>query len=263
MTSTTRLTSTTRRVLKTGWIPAAGLIAVLCVWQVAGLLEISPAIPRVDHVVVAFIDIFGEKRFHDAVVSTVIAVAIGYPTAALIGIVVGVAMGTIRVVEWALTPYLYFALSVPLIVIIPVILLIFGLGRTSVIIVIIVYVVPLIIANTMAGVQNVDAQMREMTRSFAAGRWLTIRRLTLPASLALVLSGLRIGAGRAIEGAILGEQLVGLIGLGGLVMRLGGAFAVDQLFAVVIFIGLVGVGVVFVVNKLENRWTRTGWSGTA
>ncbi|KWX57142.1 ABC transporter permease [Mycobacterium sp. NAZ190054] len=236
-------------------VPAAGLILLLAVWQVVGVLEVSPAIPRLDRVAAAFVDILGQDRFHEAVVSTAMAIVIGYPLAAVIGLVIGVAMGMVRVVEWALTPYLYFALSVPLIVIIPVILLIFGLGRTSVIVIIVAYVVPLIVANTMAGVQSVDAQLKEMTTSFGAGPWLTVRRLTLPASLSLILSGMRIGAGRAIEGAVLGEQLVGLIGLGGLVMRLGGAFAVEDLFAVVIFIGLVGVGVVSGVNRLERRWS--------
>lgn len=242
--------------VKANWIPLVGLLGVLAVWQIVGMLEISPAVPRVDDVFVAFIDILGQERFHEAVISTLIAIAIGYPTAALVGIVVGVLMGTVRWVEWALTPYLYTALSVPLIVIIPVILLIFGLDRTSVIVVIIVYVVPLVAANTMAGVQSVDGQLREMTRSFDAGPLLTIRRLVLPASLPLIISGLRIAAGRTIEGAILGEQVVGLIGLGGLVMRLGGAFAVEQLLAVVIFIGLVGVAVVAGVNRLERRWIR-------
>jgi ABC-type nitrate/sulfonate/bicarbonate transport system permease component len=52
------------------------------------------------------------------------------------------------------------------------------------------------------------------------------------------MAGIRIGAGRAVKGAIVAERIVGPIGLGGLIQRLGGAFAVGDLYAVIIFVGV-------------------------
>jgi ABC-type nitrate/sulfonate/bicarbonate transport system permease component len=80
-----------------------------------------------------------------------------------------------------------------------------------------------------------------MARSFGAGEAQVMNRVILPSALPLTFAGIRIATGRAIRAVIIAEQVIGLIGLGGLVQRLGGAFAVEQLYAVVLFVGLFGL----------------------
>lgn len=92
-----------------------------------------------------------------------------------------------------------------------------------------------------------------MARSFNASRSLMIHRILLPGAAPLTVSGIRIGAGRAIRGAIVAEQLIGLIGLGGMIQRLGGAFAVAELYAAIAFIGIVGVVTLSLLGRLERR----------
>jgi ABC-type nitrate/sulfonate/bicarbonate transport system permease component len=92
----------------------------------------------------------------------------------------------------------------------------------------------------------------DMGRSFNADRRVAFRRILLPGAAPLVMAGIRIGAGRAIKGAIVAEQIVGLIGLGGLIQRLGGAFAVADLYAVIIFVGVIGVATVSLLGRLER-----------
>jgi len=77
--------------------------------------------------------------------------------------------------------------------------------------------------------------------SFGATERQIVRRIVIPAAMPLALAGVRIATGRAIKGVIIAEQVIGLIGLGGMIQRLGGAFAVEELYAVVLFVGLLGL----------------------
>jgi ABC-type nitrate/sulfonate/bicarbonate transport system permease component len=92
-----------------------------------------------------------------------------------------------------------------------------------------------------------------MARSFDASRSLLLWKVVLPGAAPLTVAGIRIGAGRAIRGAIVAEQLIGLIGLGGLIQRLGGAFAVADLYAAILFIGVIGVATVYLLGRMESR----------
>jgi NitT/TauT family transport system permease protein len=128
------------------------------------------------------------------------------------------------------------------------------LSQTTIVVVIVLYVLPVVMVNTFAGVRSTDADLLDMASSFSAGRWMTIRRIVVPSARALTLAGTRIGVGRAISGGIVAEQVVGVLGIGGLVQRLGGAFAVEALYAVIIFIGAVGVISLALVNRVEQRY---------
>jgi NitT/TauT family transport system permease protein len=126
-------------------------------------------------------------------------------------------MGLLPPVEWFFRPYVNASLSLPLVAIIPIILLIFGLSQTTIVVVIVLYVLPVVMVNTFAGVRSTDRDLLDMARSFNAGRGLVIRRIILPSSRALTLAGVRIGVGRAITGGIVAEQVIGVLGVGGVV----------------------------------------------
>jgi ABC-type nitrate/sulfonate/bicarbonate transport system permease component len=242
-------------VARVPFLPVVSLAVFAVVWQIVGEAGLSPALPSLTDVASAGVTVVQDERFRESVVSTATAMAITFPPMILAGIVIGAAMGTSRWVEWALTPYLNIMLSMPLVALVPIFLLIFGLGRGAVVAVIVAYALPAVIVNTIAGVQGVDRDQLAMARSFGAGRMLRYRRVVLPSASRLVLAGVTVASGRTIKGAVIAEQIIGVIGLGGLIQRLGGAFAVDQLYAVVLFIGLSGIIVVWAVDKLGRRIT--------
>jgi NitT/TauT family transport system permease protein len=233
-------------------LQVVSLAAFAVIWQLVGAARVSPALPTLDAVAVALVEMLGESRFLEALGSTALAVVIAFPPTVVLGIVIGVLMGASRWVEWAVNPFVNLGLSLPLVAAIPVILFVFGLGRASIVAVIVIYALPSMIVNTFAGVRSVDPDLQAMARSFGAGRWLTVRRIVMPAAAGLVLVGVRIAAGRSIKAVIIAEQVVGLVGLGGLIQRLGGAFAVEQLYAVIAFIGIVGMATLTVLGRLEK-----------
>jgi NitT/TauT family transport system permease protein len=247
----------------TGWtrryrIQAFGLMLGVAVWEIAGRAGLSPALPPISAVAAAGLEVWSGERFLQALQSTAIAVGIAFPPSVVIGVILGLLMGLFRPAEWILRPYINLALSLPLVAMIPIILLIFGLSQETIVVVIVLYVLPVIMVNTYSGVRSTGSDLLELAASVNASRFLTIRRIVLPSARSLTLAGLRIGVGRAITGGIVAEQIVGVMGIGGLVQRLGGAFAVEELYAVIIFIGAVGVISLAAVNRIEERYELPG-----
>jgi NitT/TauT family transport system permease protein len=235
-----------------------GIVLGAVLWEIAGRIGVSPALPPITAVLAAGAELWSSERFLDSAYTTATSILIALPPSLLVGVVLGLLMGLFRPVEWFVRPYVNASLSLPLVAIIPIILLIFGLSQTTIVVVIILYVLPVVMVNTFAGVRSTDRELVEMATSFNAARWLTIRRIVIPSARGLTLAGIRIGVGRAISGGIVAEQVVGILGVGGLVQRLGGAFAVEALYAVILFIGAVGVASLALINRVEQRYQIEG-----
>jgi NitT/TauT family transport system permease protein len=230
-----------------------GLLTGLALWEVAGRLELSPAFPPVTAVFAAIVEVWTSVRFLDALKESLISIGIALPPSIILGVVVGLLIGRYRPVEWALDPLVNTFLSLPLVALIPVLFLIFGLGRGSILATIVIYTFFIVVVNTAAGVKTTDGQIVEMATSFGATERQVLSRVVLPSALPLMFAGIRIATGRAIRAVIIAEQVIGLIGLGGLVQRLGGAFAVEQLYAVILFVGLFGLLSMEAVAIVERK----------
>lgn len=238
---------------RTRILSIVGVLAGLAAWEVAGRLELSPAFPPVTSVFAAIVEVWTSARFLDALKESLISIGIALPPSIFLGIVVGLLIGRYRPVEWALDPLVNTFLSLPLVALIPVLFLIFGLGRGSILATIVIYTFFIVVVNTAAGVKTTDAEIVEMATAFGASEGQVLRRVVLPSALPLMFAGVRIGTGRAIRAVIVAEQVIGLIGLGGLVQRLGGAYAVEQLYAVVLFVGLFGLLSMEAVSWAERK----------
>lgn len=243
----------TRAKLQDAALPVVSVVVFAALWQIIGSAGVSPAIPALSDVLSAMVEVLQDPRFQEAAGNTAVSVAVTFVPVVVLGVLLGTAMGSSRWAEWIGSPYLNLALSIPLVSLIPVFLLIFGLGRGTVIAVITAYALPAVVVNTQAGIESVERDQLDMARSVGASRWLTFRRITLPSASALILAGVRVAAGRAIKGSIIAEQVIGLVGLGGLIQQYGGAFAVEDLYAVILFIGIVGILVVRLLGLAEHR----------
>lgn len=241
-------------------LAALGLALGLSIWELIGRLGLSPAFPPVTAVFGAVLEVWTSTRFLDALKDSLISVGLALPPSIFVGVVLGLLIGRYKPVEWAFDPFVNVFLSLPLVALIPVLFLIFGLGRGSILATIVIYTLFIVVVNTAAGVQTTDPRVVEMARSFGANERQILRRVVLPSALPLMFAGIRISTGRAVRAVIIAEQVIGLVGLGGLVQRLGGAFAVEELYAVIIFVGLLGLLSMEIVALAERRalpWART------
>ena len=181
----------------------------------------------------------------------------GFAASAIVGVAVAVVLGSSRFVERALYPYAIFLQTVPIVAIAPLLVLWFGPGLRAVSVSAFIVSVFPVIANTLSGLRSVDPALRDLFRLYGAGRAATLVKLSLPASLPHIVTGLRIASGLAVIGAIVGEFVAGFsedaAGLGILVLSSYRQLRTDLLFAAVLTAAALGLTLFGAVNALGAR----------
>jgi NitT/TauT family transport system permease protein len=183
------------------------------------------------------------------------ALAEGFGTAIVVGILIGVTMGVSGRVKVILDPYVNAFLAAPSAAFVPLMVVFFGLGRGPVAATIFIFTCFVIIVNTETGVRQVSRAILDMAHSFCAGRWLVFKRILVPGALPIIMSGLRQGAGRSIKGLVVGEALISLSGMGGALQTYGGSFQVAPVYALILI--LVGISLLMTsgLRYLEKRFS--------
>jgi len=180
--------------------------------------------------------------------------AVGYGLSVILGILAGACAGRFRTVEYALDPFLWFLYSAPLIAFYPVFVLWFGLGVPTVIALAFLLSFPQIAASTLNGFRNVSPGLIRAARSFGATEKDLLWKVALPASVPMVIAGLRLGIGRALMGVVVGELFGSTAGLGYSISYYGGLLKTTDLIASLIVIVTLGVLCTQGLSALEARF---------
>jgi NitT/TauT family transport system permease protein len=181
----------------------------------------------------------------------------GFGLSVVVGLAAGVLLASSRWVQRAFYPYAVFFQTVPIIAIAPLLVIWIGYGLPTVIASAFIVSVFPVIANTLTGLLSTDPALRDMFRLYRAGPMATLVKLRLPAALPNILTGLRIAAGLAVIGAVVGEFITGG-GLGGIVTVALTQQAVDKVFAAVLLASLLGLALFAAINLASwlalRRW---------
>jgi NitT/TauT family transport system permease protein len=192
-----------------------------------------------------------------ALAMTAQAVVIGLSLSIAVGLLVAIALSTSRWVERAFYPYAIFFQIVPIVAIAPLLVIWFGYGMRAVVAAAFIVSVFPVIANSLAGLLSVDPALRDLFRLYGASGAATLWKLSLPWALPNVLTGLRIAAGLAVIGAIVGE-FVGGGGLGVVVLEAMRQQRTDLVFAAVLHAAALGLALFAAVNAASHfalrRW---------
>jgi len=113
-----------------------------------------------------------------------------------------------------------------------------------------------IVMNTMAGVRSADPSLLRVAQTFGASDLHIFRTIILPGSLPFVLTGLRLGVGRAILSVIVAEFYVSIRGLGNLISFAGETFQTSKAFAAIMIVAFVGLLASLALERLEARFDR-------
>jgi NitT/TauT family transport system permease protein len=235
------------------------VLPLVIAWEAVGRLAVFTFVPPVSAVFAAAAALAARGQLWHEAGRTIGATLAGFCLAAVGGTVVGVLMGRRPFVEAALGIYVDAFQSTPAAAIVPILVLVFGLGWTSIAAIGFLFAFFTITVNVYAGVKHVDPSLLRMARSFGAGEWALVRHVVAPSALPLALAGLRLGIGRAVNGAVLGEMMISSVGIGGLLMYYGGAFQVNPLYALILLILSLSGILIAVIHALERRafrWTR-------
>jgi ABC-type nitrate/sulfonate/bicarbonate transport system permease component len=184
------------------------------------------------------------------------AFALGFGLAAVVGIGLGLAMGAWRGVELALDPFVWFLYATPLVALHPLLVTWVGFGLpVAVTLAFLLAVIPITV-NTVGAVHAADPVLVRAVRAFGGSRRALATKVVLPGSLPLILAGLRLAAGRALVGVVVGEMFGANAGLGFRMTLYGARLRTAEALAPVLLLALLGVAVTQGLRLLESRLGR-------
>lgn len=255
------------RVVAGRWLrslapPAVVLVATLVVWELAVLLFEPPRFlfcAPSDVWTALASDPGGLAR---ATAMTTISVLIGFGLAMVTGVLVAVVLSSARLLERAFYPFTVFLQTVPLVAIAPMLVLWLDPGIPAVSVCAFIVCVFPVITSTLLGIRSIPQEQVELFALYGASRWQALFKLELPGALPHIMSGLRVAAGLAVIGAVVGEFVAGQMGaqrgLGIVVVVSARQGALPVLFAAVGLASVLGVAMLGLVNTasylLLHRW---------
>ena len=167
--------------------------------------------------------------------------AAGFGLAVIVGVFLGLFVGWYKIVDYALDPFIWFLYSAPLIGFYPIFIIILGLGKPTVIAIAFLLSVIVTLVNTASGIRNVDPSLIQVARSFGARKYELFFKVALPASVPMIIAGLRLAVGRALMGVVGGEMFGATAGLGASIAYYGGRLKTTDMIASLIIITALGV----------------------
>jgi ABC-type nitrate/sulfonate/bicarbonate transport system permease component len=183
--------------------------------------------------------------------------ALGLALAIVVGLPLGVLIGRSRTLDAMFDPFITAFNATPRLVFLPLVVLWFGLGLWSKVVIVFIGALFPILINTYEGVRNADRVLINVVRSFGAGEWDIARLVVVPNALPYIIAGLRLAIGRAVLGVVVAEFFGSEAGLGVLMVQAAGHYQVDVVFAgLIVFaaLSLVMTGALQVVENRLSRW---------
>ncbi|MCC7347410.1 MAG: ABC transporter permease [Variibacter sp.] len=190
---------------------------------------------------------------------TLIQVLLGFFIGSGVGLLLGTVISQIHILEATLRLYLIAIQSLPKIALAPIIVLWFGFGVTSKVVIICLLTFFPLLVTSMAGFKAVDNERLELMRSLGANSWQIFWKVRLPSALPYIFAGLDMAAVFAVVGAVVGEFVGAQRGLGTLILSMNSQMDTAGTFSVFIILALVGVLLHQSLRLVEKRLLF--WSG--
>lgn len=181
---------------------------------------------------------------------------IGFVIGSVAGVLVGVALGRNRLASDILSIYIKAINSIPRVVLAPIFVMIMGLGLPSKVALAFIMVFFVVFANAFQGVREADRNMIANARILGASNWQVTRNVILPSAMSWIFASLHVSFSFAIIGAIVGEFVGSLAGIGYLISIAKGTYDAAGLYAAIILVMVVTLGAEYVMTLIENHLTR-------
>ena len=229
------------------------LALILIVWEIVGP-HISPIFfTYPSKIAVAFYELTASGDLPHYLSQSLEVMFYGLLTAVIIGIPLAVLMARVRWLDWALDLPVNALYATPLVALVPLLVLWFGIYLKAKIIVVFLFAVFPILINTYQGVRECDQNMLEVAHSFRSNEWQMWQDVLLPFALPYIAAGIRLAIGRGLVGMVIAEFYTTITGLGYMIMRYANNFEMDKTFVPVIMLMLLGVSFTAGLKWLERR----------
>lgn len=222
------------------------VLLALCEFSVRYWQIPSYVLPAPSQIFDAFVrgftldNMWGEERFYIHIVITVAEAAVGFVVGVLAGVGIGAVIAQAPMFEAIVKPYIMGFQSLPKVAVAPLIIIWFGFGVGSKVVLVALLVFFPLMINSIAGFKSVPGELRELLRSLSASRWQVFRAVQVPSALPYIFAGLEMGVVYSFIGAVVGEFVGGTRGLGVQVLQLNAAMDVSGMFAVLLILAALG-----------------------
>jgi ABC-type nitrate/sulfonate/bicarbonate transport system permease component len=178
---------------------------------------------------------------------------VGFGIAIIIGVLGGIVLGWWRLLGAIFDPWIAILYSTPLIALLPLILVWFGITfKGQVVMVVLVSVFPLLV-NVMAGTRQVDPSLLRLAKSFRGSQLAILRTLVLPSLVPYIVTGVRLAAGGGLIGVTVAEYFEGDTGIGGLILREGTELNAGGVFVGIVCLAGAALVLTAIIRGLESR----------
>lgn len=235
--------------------PFVTLVIILATWDVTtrfGFVE-SFLLPRPEAVWWAIYRGFTTGSFWPHISFTLQSTVIGYIAGSLAAVLIGALIVESDTAERMLYPYIIALQSMPKVSLAPLILVWFGFGLTSKIVLVGLICFFPVLVNTIVGMRRTDPELLEMCRSFSLSRSYVFFHVKLPSAASSIFAGLQIGIVLALIGAVVGEFIASERGVGHMISAATMNMNLSTMFAGIFLLSLFGITGSFVVRLLHRK----------
>lgn len=232
-----------------------GLVAFVACWQMAALLTNKLFVASPLDTLRALPVVVSEGGLLTNYLQTMSLFLAAFAVSISAGLAVGLATGLNRRVRWAAEPLLVMFYSTPAIVLIPLLILWFGIGDLPKATLVFLATFFPVVINCQLGIDELGPEMQELGRAFGATPREQVMKIVLPAIVPHLATAVRIATPRAFVALLVGEMLISVGGLGSLVIHYSRAFRTDAYFLTVAIIVLTSMALTGLTRWLERAMT--------
>lgn len=237
------------------WLRLAALAALFALWSWLGTHLPRGFFATPSETWRALMDLLQDPR-HDYLRALGVTLRVwlgGLALAAAVGIPLGLTLGALPVLGRSANPFLNALAATPLIALMPLAILWFGLGEGTKLLIVALGAVMPIIVNSYTGMRATPAPLQEMARAFGLSGLDRLRHVALPSAFHPVMAGLRLGAVSGLVTAVIADIYMAMTGLGALLISYGNSFRMGPYLVVVLTLALMGSAVTALI-ALAERW---------
>lgn len=238
------------------WIPLITVLVALLVWEALSRLSDLPAfiLPSPLLVWERFLRALADGSLLRHTSVTLLEVLLGLLAGAIFATLIGYMIAKSRTLEQLISPFLIASQAVPIVAVAPLLVIWFGPGIFSKVLICALIVFFPLLVNTVVGLRAVPYALNELMRSLRASRWQMLRYLEIPSALPVFLGGLRIGATLSVIGGVVGELIGADSGLGFLINVARGQYDTALVFVAVLTLIVLALSLYGIVILLEKRF---------
>jgi ABC-type nitrate/sulfonate/bicarbonate transport system permease component len=230
-------------------------LGLLLAWELAarfGLIDVR-FFPAPTTIIGVLIELTRSGELIDNVAISLQRIALGFLLGGIPAVIIGISMGIWRPMRALIDPLISATFPIPKSALLPFILLIFGLGEMSKVVMVAIGVFFPIAINATAGVLQINQIYLDVGKSFKASKWDTFRTIALPGALPFIMTGVKLSAGIALILIAVTEMVGAKSGIGYMIWSAWEIFAVPKMYVGLFTIALIGFAVTFLLREVE-RW---------